>query len=72
MEIKKKKDTLEKGKLVVISEKPKIIVYFDGEKLSENEIKKNQTYKDDIENHIANRTFKNQKDYQFFKKIDKT
>ena len=32
MEIKKKKDMLEKGKLVVISEKPKIIVYFDGEK----------------------------------------
>ena len=28
-------------------------------------------YKDDIENHIEQRTFKNQKDYQFFKKIDK-
>ena len=32
MEIKNKKDMLEKGKLVVISEKPKVIVYFDGEK----------------------------------------
>jgi len=42
-----------------------------GEKLTENEIKKIQTYKDDIENHIEQRTFKNQKDYQFFKKIDK-
>ena len=38
-----------------------------GEKLTENEIKKIQTYKDDIENHIEQRTFKNQKDYQFFK-----
>jgi len=43
-----------------------------GEKLTENEIKKIQEYKHDIENHIVNRTFKNQKDYQFFKKIDKT
>ena len=43
-----------------------------GEKLTENEMKEIQVYKDDIENHIANRTFKNQKDYQFFKKIDKT
>ena len=43
-----------------------------GEKLTENEIKKIQEYKHDIENHVANRTFKNQKDYQFFKKIDKT
>jgi len=42
------------------------------EKLTENEIKKIQEYKHDIENHVANRTFKNQKDYQFFKKIDKT
>ena len=42
------------------------------EKLTENEIKKIQEYKHDIENHITNRTFKNQKDYQFFKKIDKT
>ena len=32
MEIKKKKDTLEKGKPAVISENPKIIVYIDGEK----------------------------------------
>ena len=43
-----------------------------GEKLTENEIKKIQEYKDDIENHIEKRTFKNQMDYQFFKKIDKT
>ena len=42
------------------------------EKLTENEIKKIQVYKDDIENHIKQRTFRNQKDYQFFKKIDKT
>ena len=41
-----------------------------GEKLTENEIKKIQAYKDDIENHIKQRTFRNQKDYQFFKKID--
>ena len=43
-----------------------------GEKLTENEIKKIQEYKDDIKNHIEQRTFKNQMDYQFFKKIDKT
>ena len=43
-----------------------------GEKLTENEMKEIRAYKDDIENHIVNRTFKNQKDYQFFKKIDKT
>ena len=42
-----------------------------GEKLTENEIKKIQEYKDDIKNHIEQRTFKNQMDYQFFKKIDK-
>ena len=42
-----------------------------GEKLTENEIKKIQEYKDDIENHIEQRTFTNEKDYQFFKKIDK-
>ena len=43
-----------------------------GEKLTENEMKEIQVYKDDIENHIEQRTFKNQMDYQFFKKIDKT
>ena len=43
-----------------------------GEKLTENEIKKIQAYKEDIENHIEQRTFTNEKDYQFFKKIDKT
>jgi len=42
-----------------------------GEKLTENEIKKIQEYKEDIENHIEQRTFTNEKDYQFFKKIDK-
>ena len=42
-----------------------------GEKLTENEMKEIQVYKDDIENHIQQRTFKNQMDYQFFKKIDK-
>ena len=42
-----------------------------GEKLTENEMKEIQVYKDDIENHIEKRTFKNQMDYQFFKKIDK-
>ena len=42
------------------------------EKLTENEMKEIQVYKDDIENHINKRTFKNQMDYQFFKKIDKT
>jgi hypothetical protein len=42
-----------------------------GEKLTENEIKKIQAYKEDIENHIEQRTFTNEKDYQFFKKIDK-
>ena len=42
-----------------------------GEKLTENEIKKIQVYKEDIENHIEQRTFTNEKDYQFFKKIDK-
>ena len=42
-----------------------------GEKLTENEIKKIREYKDDIENHIEQRTFTNEKDYQFFKKIDK-
>ena len=42
-----------------------------GEKLTENEMKEIQVYKDDIENHIKQRTFKNQMDYQFFKKIDK-
>ena len=42
-----------------------------GEKLTENEMKEIQVYKDDIENHIEQRTFKNQMDYQFFKKIDK-
>ena len=43
-----------------------------GEKLTENEMKEIRVYKDDIENHIQQRTFKNQMDYQFFKKIDKT
>ena len=43
----------------------------NGEKLTENEIKKIQKYKHDIENHIEARTLRNQKDYQFFKKIDK-
>ena len=42
-----------------------------GEKLTENEMKEIQVYKDDIENHIKQRTFKNQMDYQFFKNIDK-
>ena len=42
-----------------------------GEKLTENEIKKIQAYKEDIENHIEQRTFTNEKDYQFFEKIDK-
>ena len=42
-----------------------------GEKLTENEIKKIREYKDNIENHIEQRTFTNEKDYQFFKKIDK-
>jgi len=42
-----------------------------GEKLTENEMKEIQVYKYDIENHIKQRTFKNQMDYQFFKKIDK-
>ena len=42
-----------------------------GEKLTENEIKKIQAYKEDIENHIEQRTFTNEKDYQFFKEIDK-
>ena len=42
-----------------------------GEKLTENEIKKIQAYKEDIENLIKQRTFTNEKDYQFFKKIDK-
>ena len=42
-----------------------------GEKLTENEMKEIRVYKDDIENHIKQRTFKNQMDYQFFKKIDK-
>ena len=42
-----------------------------GEKLTENEIKKIQEYKEDIENLIKQRTFTNEKDYQFFKKIDK-
>ena len=42
-----------------------------GEKLTENEIKKIRAYKEDIENHIEQRTFTNEKDYQFFKKIDK-
>ena len=42
-----------------------------GEKLTENEIKKIQAYKEDIENHIKQRTFTNEKDYQFFKEIDK-
>ena len=42
-----------------------------GEKLTENEMKEIQVYKDDIDNHIQQRTFKNQMDYQFFKKIDK-
>jgi len=41
-----------------------------GEKLTENEIKKIQEYKDYIDNHIEQRTFTNEKDYQFFKKID--
>ena len=41
-----------------------------GEKLTENEMKEIRVYKDDIENHIQQRTFKNQMDYQFFKKID--
>ena len=41
------------------------------EKLTENEIKKIQAYKEDIENLIKQRTFTNEKDYQFFKKIDK-
>ena len=42
-----------------------------GEKLTENEMKEIRVYKDDIENHIQQRTFKNEMDYQFFKKIDK-
>ena len=42
-----------------------------GEKLTENEMKEIRVYKDDIENHIQQRTFKNQMDYKFFKKIDK-
>ena len=42
-----------------------------GEKLTENEIKKIQAYKEDIENLIKQRTFTNEKDYQFFKEIDK-
>ena len=42
-----------------------------GEKLTENEIKKIQEYKDYIDNHIEQRTFTNEKDYQFFKEIDK-
>ena len=42
-----------------------------GEKLTENEMKEIRVYKGDIENHIQQRTFKNQMDYQFFKKIDK-
>jgi len=42
-----------------------------GEKLTENEMKEIRVYKDDIENHIKKRSFKNQMDYQFFKKIDK-
>jgi len=42
-----------------------------GEKLTENEIKKIRAYKEDIENHIEQRTFTNEKDYQFFKEIDK-
>ena len=41
------------------------------EKLTETEIKKIQAYKEDIENLIKQRTFTNEKDYQFFKKIDK-
>jgi len=41
-----------------------------GEKLTENEMKEIGAYKDDIENHIKQRTLKNQMDYQFFKKID--
>ena len=41
------------------------------EKLTENEIKKIQAYKEDIENLIKQRTFTNEKDYQFFKEIDK-
>ena len=42
-----------------------------GEKLTENEMKEIRVYKGDIENHIQQRTIKNQMDYQFFKKIDK-
>ena len=42
-----------------------------GEKLTENDIKKIQAYNEDIENHIEQITFTNEKDYQFFKKIDK-
>ena len=42
-----------------------------GEKLTENEIKNIQAYKENIENHIEQRTFTNEKDYQFFKEIDK-
>jgi DNA-binding FadR family transcriptional regulator len=42
-----------------------------GEKLTENEIKKIQAYKDDIENHIKQRTLQNKMDLAFFKKIEK-
>ena len=44
-------------------------IYIDGP--TENEMKEIGAYKDDIENHIKQRTLKNQMDYQFFKKIDK-
>ena len=42
-----------------------------GEKLTENEIKKIQEYKHDIENHIKQRTLQNKMDLAFFKKIEK-
>ena len=48
-----------------------LMILTHGEKLTENEIKKIRAYKEDIENHIEQRTFTNEKDYQFFKKIDK-
>ena len=43
----------------------------NGEKLSDDELKQIQEFKHEMKQHIDNRTFKNQQDYQFFKKIDK-
>ena len=39
--------------------------------LSDDELKQIQEFKHEMKQHIDNRTFKNQQDYQFFKKIDK-